>query len=89
MRALGDDEFAAILAAGFRRELEFPESEWDLPEPGLPAGMPSIPELARHCELAERGATFERPIVERVLSRPVRDAAFKRVVRDAMVLPVR
>lgn len=28
-------------------------------------------------------ATFERPVNERVLTRPVRDAAFKRVVREA------
>ena len=79
VRALPDEEFSAILAAGFRRELDLPESEWDLPEPGVP----SIPELARHYELAEPAATFERPVVERVLSRPVRDAAFKRVVREA------
>jgi len=83
VRGLSEDEFAAILAAGFRRELDYPEAEWDLPEPGMPAGVPSIPELAAHFELAEPAATFERPIVERVLSRPVRDAAFKRVVRDA------
>jgi putative restriction endonuclease len=83
VRALPENEFAAILAAGFRRELDFPESEWDLPEPGTPAGVPSIADLAAHFELAEPEATFERPIVERVLSRPVRDAAFKRVVRDA------
>jgi putative restriction endonuclease len=83
VRGLAEDEFAAILAAGFRREFDLPESEWDLPEPGLPAGVPSIPELARHFELAEPPATFERPVVERVLTRPVRDAAFKRVVREA------
>ncbi len=80
VRALAEEEFATILAAGFRRELDFPESEWDLPEP---AEMPSIGDLQQHFELAEPPATFERPIVERVLSRPVRDAAFKRVVREA------
>jgi putative restriction endonuclease len=83
VRSLPEDEFAAILAAGFRRELDYPESDWDLPEPGTPAGVPSIADLATHYELAEPEATFERPIVERVLSRPVRDAAFKRVVREA------
>jgi hypothetical protein len=77
VRSLLDEEFSAILAAGFRRELDFPETEWDLPEPGPPAGWPSIPELARHHELAEQppDVPFERPIVERVLSRPVWDAA--------------
>ncbi len=60
VRSLPEDEFASILAAGFRRELDFPESEWDLPEPGLPAGVPSITDLAAHFELAEPAATFER-----------------------------
>ena len=80
VRALPDEEFSAILAAGFRRELDLPESEWDLPEP---AEIPSIGDLRQHYELAEPPATFERPVIERVLTRPVRDAAFKRVVREA------
>lgn len=80
VRTLPEDAFSAILAAGFRRELDLPESEWDLPEP---AAIPSIDDLQQHYALAEPPATFERPIVERVLSRPVRDAAFKRVVREA------
>jgi putative restriction endonuclease len=83
VRSLPEAEFSAILAAGFRRELDYAESEWDLPEPSLPAGVPSIPELQAHYEMDEAFVPFERPIVERVLSRPVRDAAFKRVVRDA------
>lgn len=82
VRRLADDEFEAILAAGFARELGADEAEWDLPEPNLrpdwqlPGAMP-VPGLA------ETPALFERPIVERILSRPLRDAAFKRAVRDA------
>ncbi|HET8995683.1 MAG TPA: HNH endonuclease, partial [Acetobacteraceae bacterium] len=41
------------------------------------------PPLATTPELAEEPATFERPILERVVSRPFRDAAFSAAVRSA------
>lgn len=71
VRPLTETEFEEILRAGFARELTSPEAEWDLPKP--------LPEPG----LFEEPATFERPVVEQVLSRPVRDAAFKRAVREA------
>jgi len=71
VRQLSDEEFDAILRAGFSRPLLSSENEWDLPEP------------ARNPGLSDEQATFERPVVERVLSRPVRDAAFTRAVREA------
>jgi putative restriction endonuclease len=70
VRLVADADFEAILAAGFARELSTAEADWDLPAAAL-AG------------LAEPPATFARPVVERVMSRPVRDAAFKRAVREA------
>jgi len=71
VRSLTDGELEGILRTGFARELTSLESEWDLPQP-----------LSR-VELDEPPALFERPIVEQVLARPMRDAAFKRAVRDA------
>lgn len=71
VRLLSDEEFEAILSAGFSRPLFSSEKEWDLPEPAIKPGV------------SEEQAIFERPVVERVLSRPVRDAAFTRAVREA------
>jgi putative restriction endonuclease len=31
----------------------------------------------------EAGADFERPVIERILSRPVRDAAFRQAIQTA------
>lgn len=82
VRTLADDEFEAILAAGFARELGADEAEWDLPEPTIRPDW-QVPGAPPAPGLTEAPALFERPIVERILSRPLRDAAFKRAVREA------
>jgi putative restriction endonuclease len=71
VRTIPDAEFDAILAAGFARELTTTEAEWDLPSETWGPG------------LQETQLTFERPVVEQVLNRKVRDAAFTRAVREA------
>lgn len=71
VRPLPDEEFEAILRVGFSRPLFSSEEEWDLPEQAIKPGV------------SDEQASFERPVVERVLSRPVRDAAFTRAVREA------
>jgi putative restriction endonuclease len=65
VRSVPDDEFEAILRAGFARELAPPELE-------PPWGG-----------LAEPEVPFERPIIQRLIERPLRDAAFTRVVQEA------
>jgi putative restriction endonuclease len=65
VRPIRDDEFEAILHAGFARELV--PTELEPPWLGL----------------AESEAPFERPIVQRLTERPLRDAAFARVVQEA------
>jgi putative restriction endonuclease len=70
VRAVPEPEYEAILQAGFAREL-FPANDG--------AGLADLGYPGLH----EDPATFERPVVERVLSRPVRDAAFARAVREA------
>ena len=65
VRSIPDDEFDAILSAGFAHELALPEIE--APWPGL----------------AEPDAPFERPMVQRLTERPLRDAAFARAVQSA------
>jgi putative restriction endonuclease len=73
VRRLSDREYDAILRAGFAHEL------------GLGAVGPSMSEGegVSRLELAEGAGTFEREFIERVMSRPVRDAAFARVVQAA------
>lgn len=72
VRVLRDAEYEAIVAAGFAVELAdiVPTPPTD-PRSLLPPGLMDSPE------------TFERSVVERVLSRPVRDAAFARAVQAA------
>lgn len=65
VRSIPDDEFEAILRAGFARELAPPELE--PPWSGL----------------AEQEVPFERPIIQSLIERPLRDAAFARVVQEA------
>jgi putative restriction endonuclease len=67
VRPLAEAEYEAILRAGFAAELE-------------PAGPDRTSPLAG---LEETEAAFERPLAERLLTRPVRDAAFARAVREA------
>lgn len=70
VRPLTDPEFEAILCAGFARELGFAHEAKDPPDSTEPG-------------LAEAPVLFQRPLIEQILSRPMRDAAFKRAVRDA------
>lgn len=67
VRPMADDEFEAILGAGFR------EDPWDA-APATAAATPGV---------AEEPAPFIRPIVELTTLRPFRDVAFRRGVRRA------
>ena len=70
VRPISDEEFAAILAAGFAAELS---------QQGTPAL--DVPDLNVPYTMMEAEAEFERPIIERVLSRPIRDEAFRHAVQ--------
>jgi putative restriction endonuclease len=72
VRTISDAEFEAILSAGFARELGLAEMRSPLSGTAEPLA-----------QLAEEALPFERPLVERVLSRPVRDEAFRHAVQDA------
>jgi putative restriction endonuclease len=63
VRPVSDEEFEAILRAGFARQLE----PWEQTAPGV----------------AESDITYERPLVTQVVTRPFRDEAFRRRVRQA------
>ena len=70
VRALPDREYEAIVQAAFAPILKQPEIASDgARSPGL--------------GFAEEQASFERPIVERVVARPFRDAAFSGAVKAA------
>ncbi len=73
VRPLSEAEYEAILSAGFAREL--------VPEDGRDGAVPSPVPIGPG--LVEDPCEFTRPIVERVMSRPVRDAAFAAAVRKA------
>jgi putative restriction endonuclease len=73
VRPLSEAEYETIVRAGFAHELDQP------PAATLGAQAPAIPAWM----LDEPPAPFERPIVERLLSRPLRDAAFARAVQAA------
>jgi len=73
VRMLSEAEYEDILRVGFARELGL-----NAPSPDLPTVDPG-----RLWALADSPAEFERPIVERVMSRPVRDAAFARIIQAA------
>jgi putative restriction endonuclease len=72
VRAIGDIEFEAILQAGFAKVLEEVA-----PRPR------SVPLSDRAYGVREEIAEFERPIVERVIARSFRDAAFAAAVKTA------
>ncbi len=73
VRPISDQEYTDILRAGFARELAIHGVE-----PSRADGSwNSLPGLE------EDIVVFERQIIERVMSRPVRDAAFARVVQTA------
>lgn len=67
VRPIANSEYDLIIRAGFAHILG--------PEP--------IPEADMVGGLAEEPATFERPLVERVVARPFRDAAFSAAVKTA------
>jgi putative restriction endonuclease len=70
VRPISDQEFTEILTAGFAAELSRDRIEAQ-PDLILPVGM------------MEAEADFERPVIERILSRPVRDAAFRQAIQTA------
>jgi putative restriction endonuclease len=70
VRPVSEEEFAEILAAGFAAEL-------------AQAQVHQPPELALPGTMMEAAAEFERPIIERICSRPLRDAAFRHTVQAA------
>lgn len=73
VRPIPDEEFELILRAGFAAVLT-PEA----------AGAAPAGERGQPPELSEDpAARFERPIVERVVARPFRDAAFAAAVKSA------
>lgn len=70
VRPVGDEEFAEILAAGFAAELSQEQT---------PIGETA--QLRLPPRLMEAASEFERPIIERISSRPVRDEAFRHAVQ--------
>jgi putative restriction endonuclease len=69
VRPISDEEFTGILEAGFAAELA-KEHE-------------ARPELVLLSGMMEAPVDFERPVIERVMSRPVREAAFRRAIQTA------
>jgi putative restriction endonuclease len=68
VRPISDQEFTEILAAGFAAELSLNPTA-------------TQPDLILPARLMEAAAEFERPVIERVMSRPVRDAAFRHAIQ--------
>jgi putative restriction endonuclease len=68
VRRLPDADFARIVAAGLPVELERIEAQRYEPRPD---------------EADDPARPFERPVIERLTSRPYRDIAFRRRVREA------
>ena len=73
VRPISEHEYDAILRAGFARELDA--------EQRAAIALPGGTDLAS--ALHEPPAEYDRPVIERVLSRRVRDAAFAQAVRHA------
>ncbi len=69
VRSLPDSEYDVILRAGFAAII------------GEPPSM--VSEATTHGGFAEPPATFDRPIVDRVIARPFRDAAFAGSIKAA------
>jgi putative restriction endonuclease len=70
VRSVSDQEFDAILAAGFHKD------PWD--QPATASEVQKFP-----TGMQEERDAFERPLVEQTLLRPFRDQAFRRAVRIA------
>lgn len=71
VRAIPDHEYSLILQAGFTKALEI-TAEQSQPQ-----------ESGSFFELREENADYERTIIETVVSRPFRDAAFAVAVKEA------
>ncbi len=71
VRVIPENEYALILQSGFTKTLAFTKSLYDEVKPDLP-----------YVE-TEDIRPFERPIVESVVARPFRDAAFAVAIKDA------
>ncbi len=67
VRSISEKEYELILAAGFVTVLADEVSEFNPSPQGF----------------AEEQVTFERPIIERIMRRPVREAAFSSAIRNA------
>lgn len=68
VRALSMDEFESIVRTGFSRRLE----PWEIKDVALAQGV------------SEEGVPYDaRPLVEQFITRPFRDEAFRRKVREA------
>jgi len=72
VRHISEHEFDTIATAGFSRTLFEQASQDRLVGSGLGAHL-----------LAEPSAEFQRPIIERIVARPFRDAAFAEAVKTA------
>jgi len=70
VRPISDEEFAEILAAGFAVELLQEDTR-----------IAETAELRLPSRLMEAASEFERPIIERISSRHVRDEAFRHAVQ--------
>jgi putative restriction endonuclease len=68
VRSLTDAEFELIVQAGFRPILE---------------ADPRIAMISSPGELGEEPALYQRPVIERLVTRPFRDAAFSVAVKSA------
>lgn len=71
VRAIPEREYELILQAGFTQTLEITQPQPE-PQPSMPYGFAEVEAIP-----------FERPIVERVIARPFRDAAFAVAVKEA------
>lgn len=76
-----------MLKSGGAQQLavrRLPEAEFAaIVAEGLPADLENLEALRYDGGMAAAGVAFERPVVERLLSRPYRDVAFRRKVREA------
>ncbi len=71
VRTIPSHEFLAIVEAGFSRTLV---------EESLPLSVPRAPSFGI---VAEGQTPFERPVIERLVSRPFRDVAFRITIKSA------
>jgi putative restriction endonuclease len=70
VRSVSEEEFAEILAAGFAAELSREHTS-----------ILDTAQLRLATRLMEAASEFERPLIERISSRPIRDEAFRHAVQ--------